>query len=264
MYQLKNLINRTLPSDPKDNMNSCEDFLLLLLHTHAVAAAKVIQNFNPQDSASELANAIFVNFIDLPSTSSGKDDVTTSEDGVFTYAMELLTLSLLWHGFHDAIREGDGERIIRYWKFLFIIFKSSSYHNYAKEAVTLLLQYYYIFTPRQRSQLLWSRCVNTRGVPGANIPCDLHMEHLNRRLKIVIKNLGANVNPKLIQKAGKTIGVVLHICKIFEGQTSHFNISDSHPHPSFGKDFNSVLNVLEEESVFVTGCKRQHSTFGLR
>ena len=167
-----------------DNMNSCEDFLLLLLHTHAVAAAKVIQNFNPQDSASELANAIFVNFIDLPSTSSGKDDVTTSEDGVFTYAMELLTLSLLWHGFHDAIREGDGERIIRYWKFLFIIFKSSSYHNYAKEAVTLLLQYYYIFTPRQRSQLLWSRCVNTRGVPGANIPCDLHMEHLNRRLTV--------------------------------------------------------------------------------
>ena len=113
-----------------------------------MAAAKVIQNFNPQDSASELANAIFVNFIDLPSTSSGKDDVTTSEDGVFTYAMELLTLSLLWHGFHDAIREGDGEWIIRYWKFLFIIFKSSSYHNYAKEAVTLLLQYYYIFTPR--------------------------------------------------------------------------------------------------------------------
>ena len=33
---------------PKDNMNSCEDFLLLLLHTHAVAAAKVIQNFNPK------------------------------------------------------------------------------------------------------------------------------------------------------------------------------------------------------------------------
>ena len=84
MYQLKNLINHTLPVDPKDDMNSCEDFLLLLLHTHAVAAAKVIQNFNPQDSASELANAIFVNFIDLPSTSSRKDDVTTSEDGVFT------------------------------------------------------------------------------------------------------------------------------------------------------------------------------------
>ena len=74
-----------------------------------MAAAKAIQHFNPQDFVSELANDIFYNFIDLPSIFSGKDDVTTSEDGVFTYAMELLTLSWQWHVFHDAIREGDGE-----------------------------------------------------------------------------------------------------------------------------------------------------------
>ena len=43
MYQLRNLINRTsIPSDPSDNMNAAEDFLLLLLHTHAAAATKVI------------------------------------------------------------------------------------------------------------------------------------------------------------------------------------------------------------------------------
>ena len=73
MYQHNFLINRTctLPSDP--HVRS-----FLLLHTHAVAAAKVIQHFNPQDSASELANAIFVNVIDFPSSSSGKDDVTTN------------------------------------------------------------------------------------------------------------------------------------------------------------------------------------------
>ena len=74
----------------------------------------------------------------------------------------------------------------------------------------------------------------------------------------MIKILGANVNPKSNQKVGKSIGVVQHSrCKIFEWQTSHFNISDSHPYPSFGKDFNSILNVLEEENVFVTGCKRK-------
>ena len=35
-------------------------------------------------------------------------------DSVFVYA---LTLGLLWMGFHDAIREGDGERVIVYRKF---------------------------------------------------------------------------------------------------------------------------------------------------
>ena len=45
---------------------SNEERPLAIEHTHDVAAVKVIQHFNPQDSASELANAILVNFIDLP------------------------------------------------------------------------------------------------------------------------------------------------------------------------------------------------------
>ncbi len=40
MYHLQNLIHRTsVPSDPTTNMNSAEDFLLLLLYAHTVAAA---------------------------------------------------------------------------------------------------------------------------------------------------------------------------------------------------------------------------------
>ena len=48
--------------------------LLLLLHTLAVAPANVIRCFNPQDSTSQLANAIFVSVIDFPTSTSGKDD----------------------------------------------------------------------------------------------------------------------------------------------------------------------------------------------
>ena len=47
-------------------------------------------------------------------------------------------LSLIWHSFHDAIKEGGGERIVRYWKLLLIIFKASNHRNYAKEAVLFL------------------------------------------------------------------------------------------------------------------------------
>ncbi len=74
---------------------------------------------------------------------------TQCEDGVHCYGIEFLSLSLIWHGFHDSIREGDGDRILRYWKFLLVIFKSSNKRNYAKEAVNLLLQYYYLFSDRQ-------------------------------------------------------------------------------------------------------------------
>ena len=60
-----------------------------------------------------------------------------------------------------------------------MIFKSTNHWNYAKEAVNVPHQNKYVFLEREKAQLLCSRCINTRGYPGTNIPCDLHMEHLN-------------------------------------------------------------------------------------
>lgn len=69
-----------------------------------------------------------------------------STDGVHMYALEMLSLGLLWHGFHDATREADGERLLRYWKFLLVLFKSTNHRNYAKESINVLYQYYYVRT----------------------------------------------------------------------------------------------------------------------
>lgn len=46
------------------------------------------------------------------------------------------------------------------------------------------------------------------GLPGRNISCDLHMEHLNREVKTAIKGLGANKSSKAIMHTGKVIGVL--------------------------------------------------------
>ena len=147
---------------------------------------------------------------------------------------------------------------------MLVIFKSPNHPNYAKEAVHLLLQYYYLFSERQKAQLAWSRCINTKGCRGANIPSDLHMEHLNRRLKIVLRSLGASITPKVVIKAGKSIAAVQQVCQSFEEQMSSSSKSDCHPYPSFGKDFSMVLTTLEEENVFVPECPRKHETFNLK
>ena len=260
MYHLRNLINRTaIPVDPEKNMNASEDFLLLLVHSHVVAAAKVMQSINPTESVTELAKMIVVNYVRLPKIDD--EDTEKCDDGVYLYAIELLSLGLLWHGFHDAIREGDGERILRYWKFLLVLFKSTNHRNYAKEAVNLLFQYYYKFSEREQAQLLWSSCINTRGLPGYNIPCDLFMEHLNRRLKTVIRAMKSNVNSTTIEKAGKAIASVNHVCQQFELHTSKHVHSDHHPYPSFGKDFEITLQALEEEQVFLPLSVRKHTSF---
>jgi len=151
-------------------------------------------------------------FVQMPTT-----PVSESKDGVQMYAMEVVTLGLLWHAFHDSI-QGDGERILRCWKFLYVIFKSTNHTNYAKESINILYQYHYVLSERQQSQFFWSRCVNTRGGKGKNITCDLYMEHLNKRLKKILRGMGSSISPKRIEGAGQSIQAFQRVCETFEKQ----------------------------------------------
>ena len=111
LYQLRNLIHRTnVPLTPDKNMNAAEDFMLLILHTHVVAAARTIHELNPGVKVQDLAKLIVVNYTRLPQFNSS--DTANNIDRVHLYATEVLTLGLIWHAFHDAIREGDGDRIM--------------------------------------------------------------------------------------------------------------------------------------------------------
>ena len=89
----------------------------------------------------------------------------------------------------DAIREGDGERVLRCWRYLLPVFKSSGRKN---EVLNMLCQFQYELTPRHAQELIWSRFVSTHEAPGRNIPSDLHQEHLNRIVKDAIRGLNTN------------------------------------------------------------------------
>ncbi len=124
------------------------------------------------------------------------------------YACETFTLGLLIFDFKDAVREGDGERLLSLWKYLFLLFKATDKRNYAIEVFTLLSQYYFLLPPNIAKQLKWSQFVNFYGLPGKNVSCNLHMEHLNRLVKTAVLGLGANKTEKAISRASKAIGVI--------------------------------------------------------
>ena len=95
---------------------------------------------------------------------------------------------------------------------------------------------------------MWSRTANTRGVQGYNMPCDLLMEHLNRRSKNMVGNMGGNVSPQTIVKAGKYLVLVQHVCSVFEGQTIERKVScDRHSFPSIEKDLKKVVDFSEKK-----------------
>jgi len=162
MYQLRNAINRTLvPADPEKNMNAAEDYKLLLLHAYIMYAGKFQQASQYRQLTSELANVIVDKYVSIPNMTDKK--APNSTDTVYLYATTVITLGQLWHGFHDAMKEGDRDRILRYWIFLLIAFKATGHRNYAKEAVNLLYQYYYVLSKRKKKTIVVEQvCKHTR------------------------------------------------------------------------------------------------------
>ena len=200
LHQLRNVINRrNVTTKPKKDFNAHDDFFTLVVTGYVLGAATEIlgmekleddpcQQILPpdvwlhnkcerRDILTSVAGVIVNEYVDLTMLNNEEKLPSDRIHG------ELLTLGLFYLECSDAIREGDGLRVLRCWRYLFLLFKASNRTNYTIEAFSFLAQHAFLLPPRIGDQLLWSRFINTHGVPGKNIPCDLHMEHLNRVLK---------------------------------------------------------------------------------
>jgi hypothetical protein len=171
---------------------------------------------------------------------------TKDKDYVKVYAEEMLTLGMIYSEYSDAIKEGDGLRVMRCWKFLLIIFKAAQRKNYACEAFNFLAQEKFILSPRLSQQLIWSRFVNTHGGMGRNIPADLRMEHLNRILKDGVKGLGANKTDRAIARLGKCIDSIDQVLNNFDEHHSVRSTSDYHTTASLEKDIGIIVEELSK------------------
>ena len=229
LFQLKNLIHQTSVSEkPECNVKATEDFLEVVLEAHIVAAANELLASGWDGTLQQLAEKIIDTYVHILPDVAG-----SCSDEVHIYASEVLSLGLLWYNYVDAVREGDGKCVMLLWKFLLLIFKKTRHKNYAKEAAVLLIQHKFLFSERKVLQLENSCFVNTRGMAGCNMSCDLYMEHLNHRLKGVIRHMGSNIQPPSLVRAAKAIGVVDAICRLFENETRGKTESGIHRKRSF-------------------------------
>lgn len=186
LHQLRNLINRRdVVKIPKEIFNACDDFFRLILQCHVITAGlkllgiesctssppENLKTHNIGSQSPSQCKAIlqaycraivdaFTN-LHLNTNPSASHPVLSYNDKIMGYAIELLTLGLLYTEFTDAIREGDGVRILRCWKFMFPLFRASGRINYTIEAFRLLYSHAFLLSPCQAKQLLWSRCINT-------------------------------------------------------------------------------------------------------
>ena len=270
LHQLRNLINRrNIPATPKSDVDACEDCLSVIGISHILAATVEVMGLDGIDSSNSfpqippelqeatihhLVREVVKNYINLHLI--GEPNCSTG-DGILDYSQEVLTLSLLYAEFDDAIREGDGGC----WKFL-LFYKASNRTNYTVEALNLLAQFYILLPPRLAQQLAWSRFINTHGTQGGNIPMDLHMEHLNRTCKTAVAHLGANLSPKAIVRIGKCIGPLTNLCSSFDLSTGVTCRSGAHSDADSNADIAKIVSELIEKSAVFKCCPgRKHNSF---
>ena len=124
-------------------MHAAEDLLQNVTDGHVIAAASTAQKVSsassvtlPDEGIAHLARTCLDTFLrpiffrcdNLP------------EDGVYTYACEIMLLGLLWYAFKDSSHEGDGSAVVSFWKVLTVIFQLTGLRKWV--SVVLLVFIY--------------------------------------------------------------------------------------------------------------------------
>ena len=283
LYQLRNVIRRTnVVSKPIDRFDACDDFFCLVIEAlvlHACMEKFEMQGLDgvpceqyaphggeswmmSDEERKELLETLTLDVIDtFTNFSFHKCDIPSTSDKVLLYNKHLLSLGLFYFEYCDAIREGDGIRVLRCWRYLLPMFISSGRTNYAIESFQLIMQHDYYLSEREAAELLWSRFINVHGKPGCNIPNDLHLEHLNRLCKTAIKGLGANKTESCITRVGKALGTIAPILENFDTINKVAKLSGKHHAASSEKDLKLLLDVFKDASVYVEKAERIHPSF---
>ena len=263
---------------PRKDFNACLDALLTVLKGHFIAAAcndLGITNANeePEGFAAVKHASVAVKkaYIDKVARNVVKNcsvigdailgkDVSHCNDHINNYARVFCHYGSLALEFHDAWSEGDGDRIVRCWGVFLLHFYKTRRTKYALEALRLKLQLASLPLPLAH-QLQWNRFVNTHGGPGHNLPCDLHNEHVNKLLKEIITNMGANLKEEALTRAARSVTLLRVIRDAFDKQSCVPVGGSAHSTHSAEQDIQKVVSVLLSKNVFGVQPKRSHSSF---
>lgn len=185
-------------------------------------------------------------------------------DDMFNYQSAFLEIGLLVMNFYDAISEGDGLRVVCCWKFMLLYLKEdgSSSRKYALEALYLQCQVNALLSPRAAHRLVWNRFFKSKCGAGGNIPLDLALEHFNKVIKILIRNLGANgLNKKALDRHCKALGTNKQLLDNFDAMCNVVRRSGHHVQQSSRNDLIKVVKGLIDNEAFAFTNGRTYRHF---
>ena len=177
---------------------------------------------------------------------------TKEGDDVFSYNCSLLTDSFLFFNFVDAIKEGDGARILRQYKYFMLYCKADGAHStkYALECLYQFFLVYALLSPRDSERFTWNRSVNNSGQKGANIPLDEDTEHSNNFTKQGIRNLGPNLTEGAVQRLSRAEKSSRSILGKLDETIKRSTKSGQHSQGSTARDLDELVKRAVQFDIF--------------
>ncbi len=196
-----------------------------------------------------------------PPQASTEDAEADDDDDVFNYICALLADCFLFFNFLDAIKEGDGMRLMRQYKYYMLYCKADDPHStkYSLECLYQFFLAYALLSPRDSERFTWNRFVNNHDKKGTNIPLDEATEHSNNFVKQGIKNLGPNLTETAISRICNAESPTSSIIKNLDESLKRHAKSGKHSTPSKERDLHELIKRAEEMDVFEENMGRAYT-----
>ena len=191
----------------------------------------------------------------------GPAEGTCEPDYLYNYTKCCLTLGLIKMNQDNAIKYGDGARLVRLYKLMYLYYKVSNCPKYAYGTLELLVQTKCLLSPRLAHRLVWNRFANNRGLLNTNLPLDLDVEHHNKQFKADIHTFRGELSEKTIDRVSKSLDTTDAIVKTYAKHTDVSLPSGRHTDVDFSSDVALLAAQYHEAQVFANIPGRAHSVF---
>ena len=275
LYQLRCLINRrNVSGRVKEEMNQIQDFLRSVMKVHVlceffgnktqVLAANLSQmdfNFIIQwwkmevlewkawHNSRSVCDALFVVRACTPQR--------VKREQRDRWSQRLRNGFADWHSYgRGAVKEGDGDRLVRFWRFMQLYCSATGHLKYAFECFNFVAQISSTLTAQEAYRTKWCWFANTKGTAAHNLSGDLLMEHWNKSMKTHLCGVGAN------QDCQSHFFTAAHLLSIWQHNCWHAPSHAASLKKVFWKRWaNSswLTDLLHGEKVF--SSSRSHSHF---
>ena len=183
-----------------------------------------------------------------------RPQLSASKDDILNYSKACLT-------YDDAIKLGDGERILRLDMIMYLYYKKCHFTKYSYGMLETLLQTNVLLSLRLAYQLIWNRTVNHQGRIDTNHPNDLDLEPCNKVFKDESRSHRGVFTEKVISRVSRSALKTDSVMKQYDKASKVVRPSGKHTPADLTVDIMTLVQQFNERRLFQYNPGRKHSAF---